>query len=143
MKNALHCMSAAHIMHAACNTGLCATLLQHTFWTLHILSCSSCCLSLLLLLSRIVHMHRPLTLQALQEQTQRIFPGNKFTMYFFDSEVTRISVMQSPHPCSAKRASPFVQLQGLRFLLHGACNIACYGQDWNTGASHEPYYLCS
>ena len=32
-------------------------------------------------------MKRPLTLEALQEQTQRIFPGNKFTMYFFDTEV--------------------------------------------------------
>ena len=33
-------------------------------------------------------MSRPLTLEALQEQTQRIFPGNKFTMYFFDTEVS-------------------------------------------------------
>ena len=36
---------------------------------------------------RVIHMSRPLTLEALQEQTQRIFPGNKFTMYYFDTEV--------------------------------------------------------
>ncbi len=39
------------------------------------------------LFNRSVLISRPLTLQSLQDHAQRIFPGVKFTMYFFDTEV--------------------------------------------------------
>ena len=66
-------------------------------------------------------MPRPLTLEALQHQTQSIFPGHKFTMYFFDTEVSRVhlaskylrtiishcenSIYQLSLYCSSKRDS--------------------------------------
>ena len=43
---------------------------------------------LLLLSPRIILLHRPLSVEGLLEQAHLFFPRYKFTMYFFNTEVS-------------------------------------------------------
>ena len=59
------------------------TNLKNTvIWYIIVVNCTSW-------FSRVIHMARPLMFKTLQEQTQRIYPGKNFTMYFFDTEVQK------------------------------------------------------